>query len=430
MKLMTRLLLVLAAAVAAGSCDKVPLLAPTGSTVALSANATTIPTGGAVGLTAFVTESAGTAVQNGTTVRFNTTLGTVTPASAQTTNGIAVATFNAGDQSGVATITAVSGGSTGTGTGGGTGGTTTPVNTVKITIGTAAVNKITVSANPSSVGPSGGSVTVTATALDASGGVLPGVPITFSSDQGAVNPSVATTDVSGHASTTLTTAAQTVVTATSGAQSATVTVSLRAGPAITISCAVNSGTGSTCASVQANASTNNVTVTFTVSKASGSSNLQSSTLNFGDGSSQSLGNLAGGSATATHIYGGPSGSSTVGYTAIVSATDVNAETTTATSTVTVTPRQQLAVSLSASTGTPSGGHTPITFTATVTPAVGGADVVQKYEWDFDNDGTVDATTSGNTTTHFYTTGSGLQVASVKVTTTDGRTATGQTEVNP
>ena len=77
------------------ACDKVPLLAPASSTITLSANATVVPTGGTVGLTAFVTESSGTPVQNGTSVRFTTTLGTVTPSDAQTTNGIAVATFQA-----------------------------------------------------------------------------------------------------------------------------------------------------------------------------------------------------------------------------------------------------------------------------------------------------------------------------------------------
>ena len=96
------------------ACDKVPLLAPANSTITLSANATIIPTGGTVGLTAFVTESSGTPVQNGTTVRFTTTLGTVTPTEAQTTNGIAVATFQAGTASGVAEVHAISGGATGT----------------------------------------------------------------------------------------------------------------------------------------------------------------------------------------------------------------------------------------------------------------------------------------------------------------------------
>src|SRR5678815_5260506 len=119
--------LAIVVAMLSASCDKVPLLAPTGSTVTLSANASTVATNGTVGLTAFVTESSGTPVQNGTTVRFTTTLGTVTPADTQTTNGVAVATFNAGANSGIATIHAISGGAgggSGSTTNGGTGTTT------------------------------------------------------------------------------------------------------------------------------------------------------------------------------------------------------------------------------------------------------------------------------------------------------------------
>ena len=84
------------AALLTTACDKVPLLAPANSAITLSANSLVVPAGGSTGLTAFVTESSGTPVQNGTTVRFTATLGSVTPAETQTTNGIAVATFQAG----------------------------------------------------------------------------------------------------------------------------------------------------------------------------------------------------------------------------------------------------------------------------------------------------------------------------------------------
>src|SRR5262245_14622294 len=159
------------------ACDKVPLMAPTGSAITLSANASTVPTNGTVGLTAFVSESSGTPVQNGTTVRFTTTLGTVTPSETQTSNGVAVATFNAGANSGIATIHAISGGagggsgstSGGTGTGA-TTTTTTAANVVTITVGVAAVKTIAVNASPTSVGPNGGSVAVTASVLDPNGG--------------------------------------------------------------------------------------------------------------------------------------------------------------------------------------------------------------------------------------------------------------------
>ena len=417
----TRLTLVIAAAIAAGSCDKVPLLAPSGSTVTLSANATTIPTGGTVGLTAFVAESNGSAVQNGTTVRFTTTLGTVTPSNVQTTNGIAVASFNAGDQSGVATVTAISGGATGT-TGGGTGGTggTTTTNSVKITVGTAAVTKIVV-ASSGTVSPSGGSVTITATALDTNGAPLPGVPVTFTSDKGSVSPSVVTTDAAGHAATTLTTSETTVVTAASGSQSATVTVTPRVGPGITISCAVASaGSGTSCASVQANANTNNVTLTFTVSKGSSSSNLTGTTINFGDGSSQALGNLAGGSATVSHVYAGPSSGNVVGYTAVATATDVNGETSSASTTVTVTARGTYNVDLAVSPGDSSSHPVTESFTATVNNGD-----ASKFTWDF-GDGSATVETNSNKTTHVYG-DAGSYTATVTAQASDGRSSTGRVE---
>ena len=71
-------------ALASAACDKVPLLAPTNSTIALSAPTRVLPTNGTVTLTAIVSEQNGSPVQNGTTVRFTTTLGRLDPAEAQT----------------------------------------------------------------------------------------------------------------------------------------------------------------------------------------------------------------------------------------------------------------------------------------------------------------------------------------------------------
>lgn len=417
-------LVVIVAALSAG-CDKVPLLAPTGSAITLTANASTVPTNGTVGLTAYVTESSGTPVQNGTTVRFTTTLGTVTPIETQTTNGVAVATFNAGSSSGVATIHAVSGGATGgasgTGTGTGTGTTSTSTNAVTITVGVAAVKTITVNTSPTSVGPSGGSVVVTASVLDPNGGSLAGIPVTFSADHGSVDPGVVTTDASGQATTTLTTSVETKVTASAGTATGTATVTARAAPAISLKCTPASGSGS-CAGVAASDATNTATVTFDVSKATGSSALRDVTINFGDGTSQSLGTLAGGTVTVAHSYNGASNGSVATYTAVVTATDLDNERTTASAIVNVTPRSALTVDLAVSQGTSVAGQgQTVSFTATVT---GGT--AQSFAWDFDGDGTIDATTSSNKTSHVYT-ANGRYTATVTVQTTDGRSATARAE---
>ncbi len=401
------------------ACDKVPLLAPANSTITLSANTLIVPTNGTTGLTAFVTESSGTPVQNGTTVRFTTTLGTVTPAETQTTNGLAVATFQAGTSSGIAEVHAISGGATGSTSGTGTTATTT--NVVKITIGAAAVNAVTLRANPSSVGPTGGAVELIATVITDSGSPVLNVNVTFTSDQGVLSAQTVPTDANGEARTVLTTAQKASVTATAGTKtSSAVTVDVRVGPGISVTCAPSTGTATNCSNVAASSSNNTATVVFTVSKGSGTSNLRDVTLDFGDGTSQSLGTLAGGSATVTHTYAGPTGSSPRGYTATARATDVNNETTSAATNVLITPRAPLTVLLEVSLAPSSGHPTTATFTATVT----GGDVLT-YEWDF-GDGSATVTTTVNKTTHIYG-NADHYTATVTVKTTDGRTGTGRVE---
>jgi len=413
-------LTVLAALVAglAGACDEVPLLAPTNSTIALTSGAKVLPLNGSTMLTAFVTESAGTPVQNGTTVRFTTTLGSVQPAEVQTHNGLAVVTFLAGGSSGVADVHALSGGPVT----GGTGGTTTPTptNVVQITIGTAAVNTVTLRANPSTVSPTGGTVELVAIVVGESGNALPGISVAFNTDQGSLSAQTVVTDGNGEARTQLTTAQKTSATATAGLKTSTaVTVDLRPGPAVTLTCAPSSGTGG-CAGIQASATTNTATVVFTVTKAAGSSNLRESSIEFGDGTTQSLGTLGGGALSVAHTYDGPSNSSPRTYTATVRATDVNNEATFVTSSVSVLPRApftlDLAVTFDAAViGVGRTGN----FTATLTGAE-----AQSYAWDF-GDGT-SATTTSTKTSHVFKT-NGQYAATVTVTTTDGRTATARVE---
>lgn len=175
------------AAVLTVACDKAQLLAPTKSTITVAAAASVLPSGGNTEVTAFVMEQAGTPVQNGTTVRFSATLGRVEPIEAQTRNGLALTTFFAENNSGIAEIRATSGSATGGG--GTTGGTsTTPTNVALVTIGAAAVETVTLRANPGGVGPTGGTVELIATVVGKGGQGLPGVVVTFSADQGRSVP--------------------------------------------------------------------------------------------------------------------------------------------------------------------------------------------------------------------------------------------------
>ena len=221
------------AAIAAVACDTMPLTAPSGSALTISAGSTFVDPGGTTQITAYVVESSGTAVQNGTTVHFATNLGHVDPVDALTTNGYAVATFMAGDSSGVADITATSGGTGGTtppSTGNGGTGTpsTTNSNVVRITVGAAGAETVSLAANPGSVPSGGGTVDLVATVTASNGRRLAGLPVTFSSSEGTLSSSSAVTDANGQARVTLTTDRTATVTASAGAkQSTAVTVTRR-----------------------------------------------------------------------------------------------------------------------------------------------------------------------------------------------------------
>ena len=121
-----------------GACQKVPLLAPSGSVITLISSVTALPVNGSTNIVAQVIEPAGTPPQRGTRVSFTTTLGTIEPANAETDlGGQVVVKFLAGSGSGTATISAISGGAAVAATG-----------VVKILIGTAAAGAVRVSANP------------------------------------------------------------------------------------------------------------------------------------------------------------------------------------------------------------------------------------------------------------------------------------------
>jgi hypothetical protein len=410
-----------------GGCDKAQLLAPTKSTIRLSAPTSVLPSNGTTPLTATVVEQAGTPVQNGTTVRFTTSLGTVDPVEVQTTNGLAITTFFAGPNSGIAKIRATSGAATAEG----------DINLVEITIGAAAIGTISMRANPSSVGPNGGTVELIASVVSTTGQPLEGVLVTFGATNGSLGSTTAVTNSNGEARTTLTTSVETDVTARAGAKEpVTVKITPRAGPTVTITCLT--AAGGSCSSVAATGSNNNATVVFTVTKATGSSAFRSATLDFGDGTSQALGTLAGGPATVPHTYAGSDTSNPRSYTATVLATDINGESTSASVTVLITPRVTTPVTVNLSASCPSTDRTQLTarctFDATATGGGEGATPnapIQSYSWDFGDGST--ATTSGNRTSHVYERSladSQTQRRTVTVTarTAEGRTGTAQESI--
>src|SRR5262245_13190045 len=123
------------------ACQSVPLLAPAGSTITLTSAATVLPLNGTAQIIAQLVEAAGTPPHEGTRVTFTTTLGRFDPPDVDTdVTGRAVTTFIAGNSSGVASITAISGGTS-----------VTAANAVTIRIGAAAVGFVGLAASPATL---------------------------------------------------------------------------------------------------------------------------------------------------------------------------------------------------------------------------------------------------------------------------------------
>jgi hypothetical protein len=398
------------------ACDKVPLLAPTGSVISLFATANTVPLNSEIEIVANVIENgvtssgtgtpgttpgtaptstttpgAGTPVQNGTLVSFTTTIGRIEPSEARTNNGQVRVKFVSGGQSGIATITAFSGGASG--------------KLENLKVGSAGVERVLISASPQTLGPFGGTSTITARVEDVSGTGLAGIPVTFSTDAGTLSPSSSTTDTAGNATTTLTTSRAAKVTANVAGKTADVSIGLNPRTGITIAgptTAVSAG----------------VPATFTVGVGS-TANIRDVTVDFGDGDRRSLGAISA-PTTIQHTYI-EAGTFTVSATATEAASGLPETVSTA---VTILPGQPPAVIITASNNNPSVGETVI-FTATVS---GATSTILRYEWNFGN-GAVPATaeTTGNRATASYL-NTGTKIITVRVVQATGPSGDGQTAI--
>jgi hypothetical protein len=321
-------------------------------------------------------------------VTFTSTLGRIEPREARTSNGQVRVTFIAGSQSGIATITAFSGGASG--------------RLENLLIGTAAVERVIVNANPQTLGAAGGTSELTARVEDVSGLPVAGVSVSFASSAGQLNPNPANTDQNGIATTTLTTTREASVTATvAGKTSEPLTVGLnpRTGVGIT-------GPTDGIAAGQPAVFTVNV---------SADANIRNVVVNWGDGTSTQLGALSA-STPVQHTYAA-SGTFVVSATA----SDANGFSESVQTVVTVLPAQPPSVLVTASDSTPSINQT-ITITATVS---GNTSSIQQYQWDF-GDGTTAQTTSPQITKAYAT--AGTKVIRVTVLQAVGPSGTSQTTV--
>ena len=395
------------------ACEKVPLLAPSGSTLTLTAAINALPTNASTELVAHVLEAAGTPPHSGTLVTFTTTLGRIEPAEASTdANGRVVVSFSAGSASGVATIRASSGGAT-TGTDG----------SVVIAVGTAAVGAVIVNANPATIPNSGGSTTIVANVLDINGNGLSSAPVTFSTTTGSLSPALAVTNQNGVATTTLTTGQEAEVTATVGGgtgtdgtalTSGTVTVAISAAPTVVITPPATPPTEGLPSSY-----------TFAVSVPANGSAVRSLTVDWGDGTVQDLGAVSD-SQTVAHVYDSDD-------TFVITATveDASGNTTSVSTSVTVIPITRPTVLVTATPQTQfAGGNIVFNIQITVPPGIGVVRTVIHFaDPDFPDGDTRDlgGATSASVQKQYASTGT--RTVTVTVTDTVGQVTEGTTSVS-
>ena len=370
------------------ACDKVPLLAPTGTVISLLPQTTSVSLNSEVTIIATAIENggqvaspgtgtgtittrtgAGTPVHNGTLITFTTTLGRIEPSEARTHNGSVSVRLITGGASGTATITAFSGGASAS---------------TNLRVGTAAAGRISVTTSPQSLGASGGTATVFATVTDEGGSPIGGVPVTFSTDRGSVSPGTAPTDANGVATATLTTNGTAKVTATAGAQSGTATVNVNARALASFTVTPATAPAGTA-------------VTFTVTPAA-NANVSNVRIDFDDGEVRDLGPITA-AQPVPKVY-----NSTGTFTARATATDATGDTTPLTATVVISALPFTV------TAAPNPGivNFPMTFTANV-PA---GTAVSRYVFTF-SEGGGPFTQAGPSRSHTFTT-TGPKVVRVDV----------------
>ena len=383
--------LLAAAALVTVACQKVPLLAPTGSTITLIASATALPTGGSTQIIAQVIEAAGTPPHEGTHVTFTTSLGTIEPSEAETdVSGRAIARFNAGNASGTASITALSGGVA-----------VAAANQVRIQIGAAAVGSVGIGASPATLQSGGGTSTITATVADSNGNAIANVPVTFAIDtstngtaggSGTLSPTVANTDANGRAVTSITTTRTTTVSATAGVATTTGTTTTAAQVArvtvtvnTTNSISAGAPTPATPSAGQA------VSFPLTYGTSTSASPIVRLSVQWGDGASN---NYTGQPGAISHTYG-----SAGSYLVTITGFDAVGDSTQSTASVTVNPRPALVVTLSANPAQPA-PNTVVTFTIAATPTTGNAITSITIDFGDGQRGTING--NAQTIQHVYT----------------------------
>jgi hypothetical protein len=338
-------------------------------------------------------------VQNGTLITFTTTVGRIEPSEARTQNGQVRVRLIAGPQSGIATITAYSGGASG--------------KIENLRVGTAAVERVTVTASPGTLPPTGGSTQLSARVEDVNGAPVVGVPVTFTATQGSFSANPTVTDANGTAVTTLTSSRESDVNASVGGKSMATALKITLSP--------RTGIGITPPSIAPTAGT---PATFTINIAATTTGvlIQNVVVDFGDGDRRSLGAISQ-NTPVVHTYAAEGT-----YTVRATATDVTGFTETVSTDVSVLPGQPPSITVTASPSTVVVNQT-VRLTASVT---GNTSAIVRYDWDFDEGGVPRSqTTTSNQVIVRWGTAS-TKIISVTVTLANGTQGNGfgTVQVNP
>jgi hypothetical protein len=416
------------------ACESVPLLAPTGSTITLTTGITALPVNGSTEIVAQILEAAGTPPHSGTHVSFLTTLGTVAPPEAETdVNGRVIVRFLAGDSNGTATITATSGGAT-TGTNG----------AIKIAVGTAAVGRVTVSANPASVPSNGGTTTIIADVFDINGNALNNAPVSFTTTAGSLANALVITNAIGRATTTLTTSQQATVTASVGAQApatTTPTPPTTGSPTTPTTPTTPTSSGQASGSVTVTVTAVPTLVitppttppseglpaafTFAVTvPAQNSCAVREVTVDWGDGDRQSLGAVTG-NAVVSHVF-----DAAKTYVVTGTVTDACGNSSTVSTSVTVIPVASPTIIITPSVPVNPSPTVRVTFQIQVTPPTGVIITSAAITFGDGQGQTLGGLTGTTTVSHDYgPADKGPKLVTVTVIDSTGRTTTAQTTIN-
>ncbi len=411
------------------ACEKVPLMAPAGSTIILTASTNAMPVGATTDIIAQVLEAAGTPPHSGTFVTFTTTLGTMQPAQAQTDVGgrVVVRYFSPATANGSAVITATSGGAT-TGTDG----------ALKIAVGTAAVGRVSVNASPAMVPSNGGSTTISATVFDINGNTLRSAPVSFTTTAGTLSSSLVSTDADGAASTTLTTSQQATVTASVGAQAPAPATPPAGGGGGAAPAAGSGSSGQASGTVVVNVASAptlvitppssppsvglpaNFTFVVTAAAQNGSA-VRELRVNWGDGKTSNLGAVTG-TAVASHVF-----EDDETFTVTATVTDVAGNSVSVSTSVTAILVGRPTVIVTPTPQSATVGST-ISFQIDIRAAAGVS--IQNVTINF-GDGKTDSIggfTGIVTVTHPYNLGPGSYTVTVTVTDSTGSRTSGTTTI--